>query len=75
MVVLYKDYIEDKVIKNLLKTHERVCEQGSTDDVIKITKYITRLINKRNQKLLELGLEEHECYPQTPPNKSEQNIT
>lgn len=61
MKILFKDYIEENVIKNLLRTHERVCEQGNVEDVIKITKYITRLTNKRNQKLLELGLEEQEC--------------
>ena len=70
MVVSKRDYIESEVMKNLLSAHKIIAENGNSKHLIKLSNYILRLLEKRKDKLLELGAEKNNQSPDKPPNKT-----
>lgn len=59
MEITVKEYIKSHVIKNLLKAHERLSEQGSIKELVKLTKLLLSLAENSNDEILYLWLEEN----------------
>lgn len=70
MVVSESDYIESEVIKNLLSAHKRIADNGDSKQLIKLSNYILKLVEKRKDKLFELGAKKNKQSSNKPPNKS-----
>lgn len=60
MKVSAQKLIEQKVIKNLLSAQERIADEGSAADVIRITKYLLRLAKKFGDVLVDVVPEQHQ---------------
>lgn len=48
------EVIEQEAITNLLSAHKRIAEKGSASDVIRITKYLLKLAQKRKDVLTDI---------------------
>lgn len=49
-----KDLVTQEVMKNLLSAHKRIADSGEVSDLIRITKYLLRLSEKREDVLIEV---------------------
>lgn len=54
MLTTQKQQIEDAVIKNLLFAHKRIAGSGRVSDLMKLSKYLLRLAEKRKDVLVDL---------------------
>ena len=54
MLCSMKKQIQGKMIENLLLAHRRVAVSGSIVDLIKLTRYLLRLVNKGEDVLTDV---------------------
>lgn len=54
MRVSRKKLIEDEVMKNLLTAHERLADSGTVSEIIRLSKHILRLADKRHDVLVDV---------------------
>lgn len=47
-----KDLVTQEVMKNLLSAHKRIADSGEVSDLIRITKYLLRLSEKREEMII-----------------------
>lgn len=66
-----KEYIEEKIIENLLNAHKRACEQENCKTILKLTRFIWKLAQMRKDKFLEIRPEENEHGTEKPPYEGE----
>lgn len=52
MRIYRSQIVQDTVLKNLLSAHERIANSGSVSDLIRLSKYLLRLANKRDDELV-----------------------
>lgn len=60
MRVSRKELVKDEVMKNLLSAHERIADCGTTTEIIRLSKYLLKLANKRNDVLVDIAAEENQ---------------
>lgn len=64
--------IRQEVIKNLLNAHKRIADSGRASEVIRITKFILKLSEKRNDVLINFIPEGDKERRDDPVHKLEQ---
>lgn len=77
MKFLIGSYIREKVIENLLDAHKRIAEQSNdVDKIIKFSKYLFKISERFNYKILDFGLKEceYETYHLPKSSKREKTI-
>lgn len=60
MLVSSKKLIEDEVMKNLLTAHERLADSGTVSEIIRLSKHILRLADKRHDVLVDVVAKDQE---------------
>lgn len=60
MLISTKKLITDQLTKNLLSAHKRIADTGNASEIIRISKYIFKLANQREDVLTELVPEDKE---------------
>lgn len=60
MLISTKKLIIDQLTKNLLSAHKRIADTGNASEIIRISKYIFKLANQREDILTELIPEDKE---------------
>lgn len=70
MKVSAKEYIRQRVIKNLLQALEGAVDRGEVKDSMRLSRFLLKLSKKMGNKLIQIRPEECEQGPGYPPDQS-----
>lgn len=71
MLVSRKKVMRDAIMQNLLSAHKQIADHGCVPEIIRFTKFLTALIDKTEDVLIEVIPEGDEKWSRDPVDNLE----